>query len=69
MKAIDVEHAVQIKLNCDTVTNILSHRHGVARYETVMELRDYLEQLGAMAGANKDEKGTTRFLINTYSVH
>ena len=44
----------------------ISHRHGVARYESVMELRDYLEQLGAMEGANRDEKG---ILANILCAH
>ena len=39
------------------VSIIFNNRNGVARYESVMELRNYLEHLGTMEGANKDEKG------------
>ena len=39
------------------VSIIFNNRNGVARFESVMELRNYLEHLGTMVGANKDEKG------------
>ena len=32
-------------------------RYGLARHESVMELRNSLEEFGRMKGANKDEKG------------
>ena len=32
-------------------------RYGLARYESIMMLRNELENLGRMKGANKDEKG------------
>ena len=37
----------------------IKNRNGVARFESVMELRNYLEHLGAMEGANRDEKGNS----------
>ena len=33
------------------------YRFGIARFESIMELRNELENLGRMKGANKDEKG------------
>ena len=35
----------------------LSLRYGAARHESVMQLRNALESLGAMKGVNTDEKG------------
>jgi len=43
---------VRIYLTCNCLV-----RNGVARFESVMELRNYLEHLGTMEGANRDEKG------------
>ena len=43
-------------------------RYGLARYESVMNLRDSLEEFGRMKGANKDEKGKlimTHYMIVT----
>ena len=33
-------------------------RHGAVRYESVMKLRNKLEELGKMKGVNQDEKGS-----------
>ena len=39
------------------VSTIFNNRNGVARFESVMKLRNYLEHLGTMLETNKDEKG------------
>lgn len=35
----------------------MSCRYGAVRYESVMRLRNKLEELGKMKGVNQDEKG------------
>ena len=35
----------------------LKFRNGVVRFESVMQLRNKLEELGKMKGINQDEKG------------
>lgn len=41
-----------------TVWNtIVFYRNGVVKYESVMKLRDHLDQLGKMQGITQDEKG------------
>ena len=40
-----------------TPKNIFISRNGVVRYESVMRLRNKLEELGKMKGVNQDEKG------------
>ena len=39
-------------------TGVSESRNGVVRYESVMKLRNKLEELGKMKGVNQDEKGT-----------
>ena len=40
------------------------YRFGVARFESIMELRNELENLGRMKGANRDEKGLQKVLTS-----
>lgn len=56
-------YAMTLKLS---ISQLLLYRNGVARFETVMDLRNYLEQLGTMEGANKDEKGTSMLLFTPF---
>ena len=37
-------------------------RNGTVRYESVMMLRNKLEELGKMKGVNQDEKGIEAFI-------
>ena len=46
-------HIVAFYLHC---------RNGVVRHESVMKLRNKLEELGKMKGVNQDEKGSGSFL-------
>ena len=39
------------------ITPLFSHRNAVVRHESVMRLRNKLEELGKMKGVNQDEKG------------
>lgn len=43
---------------CATIIWTLSKsRNGIVRHESVMKLRNKLEELGKMKGVNQDEKG------------
>ncbi len=42
---------------CYCNSSSFHNRFGLARYESIMELRNELENLGRIKGANKDEKG------------
>ena len=39
-------------------------RNGVVRYESVMMLRNKLEELGKMKGVNQDEKGRSTPILS-----
>lgn len=41
-------------------------RYGVARHESIMQLRNNLEEFGRMKGANTDEKGQSLPLLTEY---
>ena len=44
---------------------LLLFRHGVVRYESVMKLREQLEQLEKMKGITQDEKGISQVCDST----
>ena len=49
---------VAVHLHCIKKYLLVSEpRNGIVRYESVMMLRNKLEELGKMKGVNQDEKG------------
>lgn len=44
-------------------------RNGVVRYESVMMLRNKLEELGKMKGVNQDEKGGSTTVQSVLFLH
>ena len=44
-------------------------RNGVVRYESVMMLRNKLEELGKMKGVNQDEKGGSVVIQSVLFLH
>ena len=48
---------------------IYIYRYGLARYESIMGLRDSLEEFGRMKGAKTDEKGKLLTLISSHHHH
>ncbi len=45
--------------------HVLSFRNGVVKFESVMKLREELDQLGKMQGITQDEKGIAVAIIAT----
>ena len=41
-------------------------RNGIVRFESVMQLRNKLEELGKMKGIAQDEKGKLIFVVNMF---
>jgi len=42
---------------CNKIWTLSKSRNGIVRHESVMKLRNKLEELGKMKGVNQDEKG------------
>ena len=57
-----IVEGVGLNIECADSANMcmmlsFPHRNGVVRHESVMKLRNKLEELGKMKGVNQDEKG------------